>query len=642
MVAIRILTVTCTYIIGLSGILPLFPWLTTFPRVILAFGLVSGIWQDRRGRWGMKPWMQNVAIVPVFLYYALQFSRANPVEPVVSVLAIMLAVRLSGEKTVRHSLQVCALSMFCLASSSLFDLSPLFLVYLGVLLFMVALALVLLTFQNQDHDMTVSMPDLKRILLSGLLMPVMAVPLLLIFFPIMPRTQLPLWHFLNQPATRTSGYSDTVEPGSQSSVAVSRTLAFRAEMPRLAEGRLYWRGTVFNRTDGNRWTRVRQIPSEQVEFTGQTTRQVIYPEPSGIRTLIALDRPAVLSLQRVTRSPDGVFEYSKFGSGRLSYSADSHSSGITAQRNSINRPFYLQLPDQLPSRIKALAAEIVRSGTGDRSKVEFLENFFRNGGYRYSTSDLATGDRALELFLFDGKQGHCEFFASSFALLLRAAGVPCRLVGGYLGGEYNELGGYYLVSDDRAHVWVEAFIEGSGWVRIDPSSFAANAGELWTAPTSRTLMLRMSLLLDSFNYVWNRTVINYDFEQQMTIARNVGSRLQGISPSRIIRGFAPYLAGGLLVAGLLLAAGRASLFRSREQRILRTFQRTVEREFNVIPGAGGVGLFELALTTDNSHVSDFVAIYAGAIYHDRRLTDDECVQLRRILRDMKGVKSKIP
>ncbi|MGB9081354.1 MAG: DUF3488 domain-containing protein, partial [Desulfuromonadaceae bacterium] len=385
MVSIRSLAAKLTYAIGLCGMVPLFPWLTTFPRVVLVVGLMSGIWQDRRGNWQLKPWIQNVAIVPFFLYYALQFSRSNPIQPVISVLAIMLAVRLSGEKTVRYSLQIYALSMFCLASSSLFDLSPIFLIYLGLLLFMVALALVLLTFQNQESAMTVSMPDMKRILFSGLLMPILAVPLLLLFFPLMPRTQLPLWHFLNSPAPRTTGYADAVEPGSQSSISESRTLAFRAEMPRLSQSQLYWRGTVFNRTDGNRWTRIRQIPSEQPKFTGQTTRQVIYPEPSDTRTLIALDRPTAFSLQRVTRSPDGVFELSRFGGGRFNYTADSQPDGITAQSNSINRPFYLQLPDKLSDRVKALATVIVRSGKNDRRKVEFLENYFRTGGYRYST-----------------------------------------------------------------------------------------------------------------------------------------------------------------------------------------------------------------------------------------------------------------
>lgn len=646
MVAIRSLAAILTYVIGLCGMMPLFPWLTMFPRVILVIGLMVGLmadlWLDRRGSWQLKPWMQNVAIVPVFFYYALQFSRTNPIEPVISVLAIMLAVRLSGEKTVRHSLQIYALSMFCLASSSLFDLSPVFLIYLGLLLFMVALALVLLTFQNQDHAMMVSMPDLKRILFSGLLMPVLAIPLLLLFFPIMPRTQLPLWNFLNPPTTRTAGYSDTVEPGSQSSIGESHSLAFRAEIPHQAQSQLYWRGTVFNRTDGNKWTRISQIPTEQAEFTGQTVRQVIYPEPSATRTLIALDRPAALSLQRVTRSPDGVFELSGPAGRRMSYTADSQSNGLIAQRNSINRLFYLQLPDRLPARVKALASGIVRNGEDDRARVESLENYFRTGGYRYSTRDLPTGDRALEQFLFEKKQGHCEFFASSFALLLRAAGVPCRLVGGYLGGEYNELGGYYLVTDDKAHVWVEAYIKGSGWVRIDPSSFATNAGDVWTAPAARSIKLRVTLLLDSFNYVWNRSVITYDFEQQMNIARHVGSRLQGINPSKMLRNFVPYLAGGLLLAGLLFAIRRASPFQSREQRILHSFLRLMEREFDISTEKGGAGLFEIATAADNSHVSDFVAIYAGAIYRDRRLTGVEYLSLQQILRILKGVKSKIP
>ncbi|MDD2310676.1 MAG: DUF3488 and transglutaminase-like domain-containing protein [Desulfuromonadaceae bacterium] len=640
MVAIRSLTAILTYIIGLCGTIPLFPWLTMFPRVILVAGLISGLWQDRRGIWPMKPWMQNVVIVPIFIYYAIQFSRSNPIQPVISVLAIMLAVRLSGEKNVRHSLQIFALSIFCLASSSLFDLSPIFLIYLGLLLFIVALALVLLTFQNQELAMTVSMPDLKRILFSALLMPLLAVPLLLFFFPIMPRTQLPLWNFLNPPVAGASGYSDMVEPGSHSSIGESRTLAFRAEMPSQAQNQLYWRGTVFNRTDGVKWTRIAQIPAERPEIVGHKVTQVIYPEPSDSHTLIALDRPVAISLQRVKRSPDGVFEVIGSAGRRVSYSADSLSNSLVAQRNPIDKPFYLQLPDQLPARIKTLGSEVSQAGKDDRSKVEFLENYFRNGNYRYSTVDLPTGDRVIEQFIFEKKQGHCEFFASSFALLLRTAGVPCRLVGGYLGGEYNQIGGYYIVTDDKAHVWVEANIDGSGWERIDPSSFATNAGDLWKSPGSRSLKLRITMALDAFNHVWNRSVIVYDFEQQIKIANHVGSRLQGVTPAKILRSFAPYVAGVFLLAGLLLAVRRASLFSSREQRILSRFLRMVEREFDIISGKGGAGLFEIASATANSHVIDFVAIYAGAVYHDRSLTDDEYLRLRQILRLMRGTGSK--
>lgn len=641
MIAIRTLTTIFTAIIGLCGILPLFSWLTTFPRMILVVGLVFGIWQDYAGRWPVKPWMQNCAIVPVFLYYALQFSPENPLQPVISVLAIMLAVRLSGEKTVRHSIQISALSLFCLASSSLFDLSPVFLVYLALLLFLVAISLVLLTFQSLDGSMTVSGIDLKKILVSGVLMPILAIPLLLLLFPIMPRTQMPLWNFLAPPVTRTSGFSTSVEPGSQSSIAEDKRLAFRAEMPRQSSQQLFWRGTVFNRTDGSRWTRITQIPVEHTVTQGPTVTQSIYPEPTASLTLIALDRPAALSLYRVKRSPDGVYELIGGARTRLSYSASSLPKSGTDQRNSIDRSFYLQLPDQLPDRVKNLAGKIIHSGTTDRARVTFLEDYFRNGNYRYSMRNLATGPDAMEQFIFEKKLGHCEFFASSFALLLRAAGVPCRLVGGYLGGEYNQLGGYYLVTDANAHVWVEAFIEGSGWLRIDPSGFAANAGEVWTAPGARSLKHRIALALDSFNHSWNRSVITYDFTQQVKVVSQVGLKIQSINVSSIIRSFLGILVVAGLLVGLLYAVHTLHFFRSREQRILLRFLRMADREFGLSSMGGTVGLFEIASQAGNSHVSQFVTIYAGAVYHDRTLTDNEYGHLQEILRTLAGVGSKI-
>ena len=633
MVSIRTLAGILTYVISLCGMLPLFPWLTTFPRLALAAGLLFGIWQDYRGKWPVKPWMQNVAIVPVFLFFALQFSRANPVQPVVSVLAIMLAVRLAGEKTVRHSLQIQALSLFCLASSSLFDLSPVFLFYLVLMLLLVAVALVLLTFQSQENRMLLSRPDLRKVLIAGCLMPLLSLPLLLFFFPVLPRTQMPLWNFLAAPVVRTSGFSDKVEPGAQPAVGESRALAFRAEMPLQPQQRLYWRGAVFNRLQGSRWVRAEGVPSEQPLFKGNPVEQTIYPEPAFSRVLIALDRPVSISLTRLKRSPDGVFEYSGTSGKRLNYQAKSISDGMMAVSGSVNKRFYLHLPDDISPRIAKLAVEIARKGRTDRERLELLETHFRNGGYHYSMRGLPTGERALEQFLFEGKQGHCEFFASAFAVLLRGAGVPSRLVGGYAGGDYNQLGGYYLISDDMAHVWVEVFIEGSGWLRIDPSSFATNAGEVWKADKSRSLILKLQLTMDYLNYEWNRSVIVYDFEQQFEYARKAGKRLQGIDPAGIMRGALPYFALSAISAVLWFAARRTTLFRRREERILQKFLRRVEKEYAFDTRRGQSGLFEIADKTGSGRIREFAGIYAGALYRDRRLTDEEYRRLQRILKD---------
>lgn len=640
MVSIRFIAAIMTYAISLCGILPLFPWLTTVPRLVLAAGFLAGLWQDSRKSWPLKPWMQNSVIVPVFLYYAVQFSRANPIQPVVSLLAIMLAVRLAGEKTVRHSLQIHVLALFCLASSSLFDLSPMFLLYLGLMLFLVAIALILLAFQSQENSMLLSRADLRKVLMAGCLMPLLSLPLLLFFFPVLPRTQLPLWNFLSSPAVRTSGYSDKVEPGVQPNVGESRALAFRAEMARQQQQKLYWRGSVFNRMQENRWVRVEGIPSEQPVSGGDAIEQLIYPEPSVSRVLIALDRPADIRLIRLKRSPDGVFEYTGPLGRRLNYQARSVISGAAPASGLLNRRFYLHLPDGIPPRISGLAGEIGRRGKNDLERLTLLETHFRNGNYRYSMSGLPTGERALEQFIFEGRQGHCEFFASAFAVLLRGAGVPCRLVGGYVGGDYNQLGGYYLVSEDMAHVWVEAFIEGRGWLRIDPSSFAANAGEVWNTEKPRSLMLKLRLSLDYLNYQWNRTVIVYDFEQQFEFVRRAGKRLHGIDPAGIISSW-PYPVTIFLLGVLLYLIRNTTLFRRREERILRRFLRRIASEFGIDAGQGRLGLFEIAGLVGNERVGEFAAIYSGAVYRDRRLTDREYRRLQQILREGFVVKASV-
>jgi len=634
MVAIRSLSAVLCYAIAMCGIMPLFPWLSTAPRVALAAGMLAGIWQDRRGAWPVKNWQFNLAIVPVFLYYALQFSRANPAQPVVSALSIMLAVRLCGEKSVRHYLQISALSLFCLASSSLFDLSPVFIFYLALMLLLVAVSLVLLTFHSMDNSMVLPKAHLRKVLTAGVMIPFASLPLLMIFFPILPRTQMPLWNILAAPAARSLGFNDKVEPGASATVEESRTIAFRAEMPRQPQQQLYWRGTVFNRMDGNRWLRDTAVPPEQLLYKGPRIAQTVYPEPGPSRALFSLDAPAAISISRARGAPDGVFEYPGPISRRLSYAAESSTSGTLASATGINRDFYLSLPPRIPERVRRLADDVARRGSNDARRLELLEQYFRNGNYLYSMRGLPTGEGALEQFLFEKKKGNCEFFASAFALLLRAAGVPARLVGGFLGGDYSELGGYYLVRDNMAHVWVEAYIDGRGWVRVDPSSFAMNAGLVWGGDIQKSPAMKLRLFLDSLDHAWNRAIVTYDFEQQVKIARNAGKTLQKLEPGKRAKAAIPYLLLSMaLVLAMAIIVRRRGLFASRNERLLRRFYRLVERDCGIRAESGKLGLFETAGLAGNDAAMEFAAIYAGALYRDRRLTAHEITRLHRILRD---------
>lgn len=633
MIAVSSLIALFSYAVALCGIVPLFPWLTTAPRLLLAVGLAAGVWQSIRGTWPLKNWLLNAATVPVFLFYAAQFSRSNAVQPVVSLLAVMLAVRLAGEKNSRHYLQILALSLFCLASSSLFDLSSLFLVYLALLLVLVALSLVLLTFHDQDSRMLLPYHDLRRVVAAGLLMPLASVPLLLFFFPLLPRTQLPLWNIAGAPQARSSGFSDRVEPGRSEQTIDSPLLAFRAEMPRQPQQQLYWRGTVFNRLEGGRWVRDDSVPPERPAYGSSRISQVIFPEPGLSRFLIALDVPARTTAFRARSNPDATQELRSSGSRRLSYRADSSVGGILRVTGDIERDFYLQLPATVPQSIAQLAARIGTAGDTDERKVELLEQYFRNNEFRYSMRGLPTGEHALERFLFETRQGNCEFFSSSFALLARLIGIPARLVGGYLGGEYNDVGGYYLVTEGMAHVWVELFIRNRGWLRVDPSSLARNADAVWGAPRQRTPLLRLRMMLDSLNHAWNRSVISYDFERQVEVVRSVAGHLQALTLKRLLKGGMVLLGVLSLVSLVLFLLARCStLFSSREERLLRSFYRHLERECGVTVQPGRQGLLELAALVDDERVREFVTVYAAALYRDRRLTEGEYGRLRHLLR----------
>jgi transglutaminase-like putative cysteine protease len=404
-------------------------------------------------------------------------------------------------------------------------------------------------------------------------------------------------------------------------------------MPRQPQQQLYWRGTVFNRVEGRRWVRV-EPPSEQVIYPKQRIIQTIYPEPGPSRILPSLDRPAALTLPRSRRAADGVYEFMGRPGRRLTYTAESVSAATVAVAGDIRRSFYLSVPENLPPRIRHLASDIRRLGTSDAGRLEQLENYFRNGGFRYSRTGLPTGEQALEQFLFDKKQGHCEFFAASFALVLRTAGVPARLVGGYLGGEYNDLGGYYLVSEEMAHVWVEAFIAGRGWVRVDPSSFAENAGAVWGNTPKRSLSHRIRLIFDSLDHTWNSAVISYDFERQITVALTAGKRLQGVEVQTVLRSAMRYLmVAAVVVGGYLILRYRKRLFPTIEERLLRAFYRRVRLDCSVTVERGRVGLFELADLTQNPQVRLFADVYASAVYRDRKLTDDEYVRLKQMVRE---------
>ena len=619
---------------ALLGMAPLFPYLGRVPQLLFTTAVISAVVAGWKRFPPLRGWRATVLTGIFFMYYALQFSRDNVVEPAANLLAVLLSIRLAGEKIPRNYLQVYALSLFALAASTAFSLSGSFLLYLALLLLAIAVSLVLLTFFTVDRRLSLTRRGMRRVASVAAAMPAASVPLILLFFIVLPRPQFPLWNFLSPSGDRTTGLSDRVEPGSTASVGEVATPVLRARSGKLPRENLYWRGVVLNVPHGNAWVRGDVAEDEpRPPANGALVRQTVFPEATASPYLVALDTPRSMNGVRLEKSFDLVFRKRGAPGGRLKYDTASSPQGVIRTRAGIDREFYLRLPERLSPRILALGKSIGQRGTSDSGRLSLLEGYFHSAGFSYAQRDLPRSADPLDEFLFEKKAGNCEFFASSFAVLLRAAGVPSRLVGGYYGGEYNELGGYYLVTESMAHAWVEVFLEGTGWVRRDPSRFAAGFGGEGEA-RHQGLLKKIRLMVDSLSYFWNQAVISYDLDKQLRLFNATGSAIRSLSFPYGLRQVMPVL----LVAGLVLAGfifGKSRRWDSREERIVRNFLRLVGRRYPHITVTPSTGLLELAELTGDPQVRRFADVRYGALYRDRKLTETELSVLNGIMRDVK-------
>ncbi len=627
MIRLRTLLNLLAYAAGLLGVAPLYSGLDRPVQAFWPAALLFGMLCDRREHYPLRQLPAAVLSCLMFTVYALNISRQQPVQPVVHILVLLLAMRLVTEKTGRNYLQIFVLAVFALAASTLLSLSAGFLVYLILLVLCVTVGLVLLTFHVADPTLRLGRGELRRIFSTALLLPLASLILMFGFFLILPRTSHPLWNFFNPPATATAAFAERVQPGAFAGLAATRAVAFRAEGEELPAEELYWRGTVLNAMEGTAWVR-RPPPPETVRISGgRRIRQTLYPEPGTQRFLFSLDPPLALEGTRADKASDLVYTSRRDRRQLFRYDSLSAIGSSLDVVGGTDRAFYLQVPAAVSPRLLAVARRIAAEGNTDGQRIALLENFFLAQQLSYATTELPGPQAPVEEFLFENKRGYCEFFASSFALLLRLSGVPSRLVGGYHGGDYNALGGYYLVSEDAAHVWVEALVDGRSWVRIDPSRLAQNAGSV-----SRQGPGPGQRLLDALDYYWTRMVITYDLGRQVQVLQQLGGQVHGFHLPR------PAADGWLLLpaaAGLAFSALLLLRRRRVEERLLTLFLHRLRKKHRLGSIPASLGLLELAERLGDPLCRKFAEVYGGAVFRDRRLTRRERQLLRQLLRQLR-------
>ncbi|MGQ0530521.1 MAG: transglutaminase TgpA family protein, partial [Panacagrimonas sp.] len=308
-----------------------------------------------------------------------------------------------------------------------------------------------------------------------------ALPLMLLFFILFPRIPGPLWGLPSDAGPARSGLSDSMSPGDIASLTLSDEVAFRVSFngPPPAETDLYWRGPVFRQFNGRSWT---QSPEDllsrdapQVQLLGGRVDYELTLEPMRSRWLLALDMPDPTRLPAQARlDRTGALVLEKPLTERRRLSGVSHTRyQFEPQLSDDARARDTALPARSNPRTQQLAAQWRSQGLDDGAVVAQALGMFREQDFFYTLQPPALGWHAADEFLFETRRGYCEHYASAFVVLMRAAGIPARVVTGYQGMEANNIGNYYVVRQSDAHAWAEVWLQDRGWVRIDPTSSVA-------------------------------------------------------------------------------------------------------------------------------------------------------------------------
>jgi transglutaminase-like putative cysteine protease len=369
-----------------------------------------------------------------------------------------------------------------------------------------------------------------------------AVPLMVLLFVLFPRIPGPFWALPTAAGGRTTGLSEDMTPGDITSLARSDEVAFRVRfdgaLPTQSE--LYWRGPVMSLFDGRKWSPSRyQPPHRQGADAFETGRGFDYEitlEPHGQRWLLALETPIQWADSRASLSSAFQLARSAPVEQRMAYRARSLAGRATpGSDDPMIRVNATTVPEGRNTRTLAFARDLRSRSGDDATFLAEVLSYFRREPFYYTLSPPALGEDSVDDFLFKTRRGFCGHYASAFAVMARAAGLPARIVTGYQGGERNPFADYWIVRQSDAHAWVEVWLE-DRWIRFDPTAAVApsriergfdEAIDWASEPAGRlmrgnSVILNLKLSWDAVNTGWNRWVLSFGPKTQTSLLSAIG------------------------------------------------------------------------------------------------------------------------
>jgi transglutaminase-like putative cysteine protease len=472
---------------------------------------------------------------------------------------------------------------------------------------------------------------------------------MLLLFLFFPRLE-PLWS-LPQPSNKgLTGLSDSMAPGDMAELSKSAALVFRAsfEGPIPPRTQLYWRSLTLEQFDGRRWSqslRAQTVQLPQWHKQGDALSYSIVMEPSGRPWLSSLD-VAESNLPDVRQMNDFRLQRRRPIEQSLLYSVTSWPDATREAQLSENiQRQDLQLPPKGNPQARQWATDLARRYPKPDALAQAMLDYFAREPYHYTLKPPTLGPDSIDDFLFDSRRGFCAHYAGAMTFVLRAAGIPARVVAGYQGGELNPDGEYLTVRQFDAHAWVEYWQPGVGWRSVDPTAavapqrieqgleqaLAADEAFLEDSPMS-ALRYRnvpwinsVRLSWDNLNYGWQRWVLGYQGQEQLRVLNRWFSGLE----------IPAFLAGlGLLLGLVALWVFKPWQRESDSQlRLFNAFERMLARQgLRRLPGEGAQQFSRRAALSLPGH-ADAIAAFAQEFQAQRYAgSSSSPAELRRRLK----------
>lgn len=503
-------------------------WVTGF--IALAWSYAWGM--HLRG-WPVPPRLIRALVALLCMAAVLAtHGRTFGQDAGVALLSLMMAMKPLESKAQRDEIVLLFLGYFVVITNVLYDEDLLSSAYMmlsvggitGVLVFMYGGGL-----------------SIRASVTRGAMLLGQALPLAFLLFLFFPRLQGALWGVQEPKEQAQSGFSDKLEPDTISTLSLSQEVAFRVDFQSVlpARDQLYWRGLVLDTFAGGVWSRSGPVLHERDGLSGTVRpdriEYVVTMEPHNRKWMFALDIPSDAPSDAVLTDTFTVENLRPVRS-RLRYEMVSVP-GL-ALDNGRPGPEWTALPAAGNPQARQLATSWNAKGYARDAIVEQALEMFRKDGFVYTLEPGAAQGDGIDYFLFQSRRGYCEHFSSAMAFLMRAAGIPARVVVGYQGGEVNIMGGYMIVRQSDAHAWTEIWLDGRGWVHIDPTTvvapqriergaepFVGQARALLPEQGSqffRSIRRFVQHGWDASNNAWNQWVLDFSFERQQSLWSALG------------------------------------------------------------------------------------------------------------------------